>query len=137
MIARGVTRADLETAAANCDGLRVDITNEGPRGIRFRLKTKGPRAKYRRISWINGPDKPRTIGGAVCWHGHRAFMRALYAIKPDARIESCLARYEGREHFERTHVEQSLVNRGERFGHEVGGDCMCGEETFESRKAGA
>lgn len=40
---------------------------------------------------------------AVCWHGQRAFMRALYARVPEARIATALTTYTSAEHFETTH----------------------------------
>lgn len=49
---------------------------------------------------------------AVCWHGHREVMREIFKIAPDAILVSTFARYEGREHFERTHGETGLRNIG-------------------------
>jgi len=37
---------------------------------------------------------------AVCWHGHRDFMRAIFEADPDARIKTMWADYRGSEDFE-------------------------------------
>ena len=51
---------------------------------------------------------------AVCWHGHRDFFRALYALCPEAVIVTALARYEGAAHFERTFPATGATNLGSR-----------------------
>lgn len=38
--------------------------------------------------------------GAVCWHGHRDFMRAIFVHNPEASINTCLAQYRNAEDFE-------------------------------------
>lgn len=49
---------------------------------------------------------------SVCWHGHRAFMRALFALAPDARITTGIITYKGSEDFERTHDDTGYRNIG-------------------------
>jgi hypothetical protein len=85
-------------------GLRVDIGTTRGRFTNFRLrlgeKTEDGTRKYQRVSsrWsVN--DKPRKVG-AVCFHGHYAFMREAFDLAPDAVIESQLARYDGKRDFE-------------------------------------
>ena len=91
MIARGVTREQLEQAAAN---VGVDVSRrlrpEG-RGFRFTLSLIGER--YRRKSHTG-----RRIA-AVCYHGHYAFMEALFQQVPTAVIVSSMMRYDGVEDF--------------------------------------
>jgi len=94
-----LTPEKLEDIAA---GFRLRIHNirKDGRAWRFTLKTVGPKHPRRRIG-ING----RTIPGAVCWHGHRDFFRALYYHDMEAIIKTTLAKYEGAEHFEYTYPE--------------------------------
>jgi hypothetical protein len=55
--------------------------------------------KYQRTS-TSGFNPDRRVA-AVCWHGHRDFMRAIFDRDPSARIKSAFADYKGRENFER------------------------------------
>lgn len=121
MLALNVKHAEL-LRAARVVGVRLyDLrTVEVPRGYitasRFTLKTDSDRhgiqdrrrniegAPYRRLSrWYLRHGIERTVGGPVCWHGHRDFLRALLTLAPDAEIRTGLATYRGREHFERTY----------------------------------
>lgn len=82
-----------------------DVRPSG-RGYRVQLATVGARPKFRRLSrfcYGNGNrdnGQRRTIPGAVCWHGHRDFMRALYVLAPAAEIRTAFATYKGAAHFE-------------------------------------
>lgn len=78
----------------------------------------------------------------VCWHGHRAFMRALYQLAPAAVIRSSLAVYKGRDDFERTH-ETTAWGRdpqrgiGSMFSPLAYSDaCDCEREECPSRQPG-
>ena len=42
---------------------------------------------------------------AVCWHGHREWMREVFKSAPDAIIITALARYTGSANFEATHAD--------------------------------
>ena len=44
-----------------------------------------------------------TVPGAVCWHGHRDFLRVLFALAPNAEVRTTMATYKGATHFERTY----------------------------------
>ncbi len=44
------------------------------------------------------PKEPRRIA-SVCWHGHYAIMRYLFAVRPEARIQTYMADYKGLENF--------------------------------------
>lgn len=119
-----VTAELIERAA---DGIGVRAANLRPdgSGFRFVLRTvdsglrDGP--AYRRVNQHNG----RTVPGAVCWHGHRAFMRELYRHAPEAKIRTALANYDGAEHFERTH-SQTAHHAMDYYGvRTYGADCAC------------
>jgi len=79
------------------------ITKDG-RAYRFNLrpdKTLGRSEgdyKYQRTS-ASGFSPDRRVF-AVCWHGHRDFMKELFERDPDARIKSMFADYRGKEQFE-------------------------------------
>lgn len=49
---------------------------------------------------------------SVCWHGHREFMRALFALAPDARIITGIVTYKGSADFEATHDDTGYQNIG-------------------------
>lgn len=79
------------------------------RGWRLTLKLEssrdpfhrhGHRSDSRNVAYNDGCGKRMSY---VCWHGHRAFMRALYRLAPDAIIRTGLATYRGADDFERTH----------------------------------
>lgn len=116
MKAWGVTEEQIREAAASV-GLRIaeDYARSGVRpdgrALRFRLALDTSQARdaygmlpYQRVStWREAPNgNPRRIA-AVCWHGHRDMLRALFAIAPDARVQTALADYRGADHFEETY----------------------------------
>lgn len=135
MLIKGTTSAQL-TRAAKQAGVGFGYPYR-PRvatgGLRVTLATVGPQAKFRRLSTVRewrgrraGQPYQKTIPGAVCWHGHRDFMRALFKLAPDAIISTTLATYRGREDFERSHgATRHSSGRYFGFGVDAGrGDCV-------------
>jgi hypothetical protein len=49
---------------------------------------------------------------AVCWHGHRDFLRSLFARTPSAVVISCVARYENSADFEASFAATGSQNVG-------------------------
>lgn len=49
---------------------------------------------------------------AVCWHGHRAFMEALFTRAPTTRLKSTMVDYNGRLEFWARHDETGDRNIG-------------------------
>jgi hypothetical protein len=49
---------------------------------------------------------------ACSWEAHRDFMRAVFALDPQATIETGMIRYRGADQFERTHKETRNTNVG-------------------------
>lgn len=45
------------------------------------------------------------IPSAVCWHGHRDYLRALFQLVPDAEVKTAMATYRGRADFEAKYQE--------------------------------
>lgn len=86
-------------------------------------KTGSP-PKWRKIGYHG-----RTVPGAVCWHGHRAFMRELFKLAPETVIRTGLATYKGSQHFEDTH-EATRYARGKPGAFMEGAavqPCDCGD----------
>jgi hypothetical protein len=85
----------------------VGCTRQGGRVWRLTLRTA--RDESGKVVWgrrgfaRNKDGSRRRVPGPVCWHGHRAFMRALFKVAPHAVIISSLARYNDAEDFERKH----------------------------------
>ncbi len=67
----------------------INATRDSRARMRCTLKV----ASSRGIFASTGPTGRHSVN--LCWHGHTAFMEALFALEPDARIESALARYNG------------------------------------------
>ena len=111
--------------AAQTAGVRVYNLRESGKGIAFTLKTgehAEPRVdwrgkvklspRYQRLSQraerstargFEGVEYQKVVPGAVCWHGHRDFLRAFYALVPDAKIRTAFITYQNAEHFEATY----------------------------------
>ncbi len=101
------------------------ISKDG-RALRFRLSVDTARHRdeggflpYQRMSMSRGIN--RKIA-AVCWHGHRDFMRALFEMASEARIKTALADYRGTADFE--HKFRST--QGEGNGWNVSYEQACG-----------
>lgn len=69
---------------------------------------------------------------AICWHGHRDFMRDVFAVNPHASIKTCMARYADKFDFERTHERTRTGHTGpygygifSGFGIEYADGCPC------------
>ena len=100
------------------------ITRNGPE-YRFTLRTGSKterrpdwrgklrrQARYSRLSQLTRTSRARetygaryspTVPGAVCFHGHRDFYRALYRLAPHAWIRTAKATYTSAEQFEATY----------------------------------
>lgn len=125
------TLACILTQAATEVGVRVDIRSERENSrsvsVRFGLKTAPPldgkrrhkagefRYGRRSVHITNRDGSMRRIPGAVCWHGHRDFMRAVFSILPDVRITSRLADYRGVVDFEAKYRDTAHRNVGSQF----------------------
>ena len=100
-------------------GLRPDKSTKDENG-------KGTGYRYQRLSasWYNDQRKVY----AVCWHGHRDFMRRLFQHDPEARIKTHVADYKGQENFEATYVDTGYQNVGAPIYPRYRADvCTCGE----------
>lgn len=68
-----------------------------------------------RVNNSKGKGARRGFSGrrltAACWHAHRDFMRALYAVNPKAVIKTAHADYYDSEHFE-SNYQATDINIG-------------------------
>jgi hypothetical protein len=90
MLAKNVSLDTLSQAASDV-GVRLSPdARDTNRGVRFTLALALDK-KYQRTS-TNMFFRGRRVN-AVCFHGHEAFFRRLYALAPDADITSGMARF--------------------------------------------
>lgn len=112
----GYTRGSTFRLGLDDTGLRT------PRG-RYRVKN-GEKLlpRYSRTSWYRGSHV-----NAVCWHGHRDFFRAVFAILPDLKIRTSMATYTGAT-FESIYRDTYHKNAGSLMNPaEYGSLCICPE----------
>lgn len=113
--------------AADAVGVRLYNFRKSGKGFAFQLKTGEPRElredwrgkqrwmpRYQRLSQrerrstakgYEGTWFAPVVPGAVCWHGHRDFLRALFERAPEAVVRTAFITYRGKEDFERNYRE--------------------------------
>lgn len=97
--------------------------------------------KYQRISsssraWTG---KDRKVA-AVCWHGHRDFMRAVFALDPNARFKTAIADWKGSADFEDRFAQTAYNNVGSMMYPMFAKDCCTcdhGEWDVDSSPGGS
>ena len=92
MIVRGVTLETLAQAAESA-GVAFKNGNSPEAMTRSRLSWRFTLAPVGGLYQRRGPVNNRRIH-AVCWHGHLAFFRALYALAPRAKVRTTMASYD-------------------------------------------
>jgi hypothetical protein len=124
-----ITAAELETIA-NRLGFRAEIGEErtmsrgadaGRHEIRFVLRPNRGVDTFRAIDPISGRRK-----AAICWHGHYAAMRAIFALETGAKLKTAVATYDGATAFEELAPATRHRNIGsiaEPATHEDGCEC--------------
>lgn len=109
----GLTEAQLHECAEEI-GVKLYEPREEGRAIRLRILPTGERIdgdyKYQRTS-ASGYNADRRVH-AVCWHGYRDFMLAVFERNPEARIKTMMADYKGREDFLSKYEETGYRNVG-------------------------
>ncbi len=114
MIAKFATVQDVVNAAQQT-GVRLreyrDVSSTRTPRVRFTLALNGE--KYRRLN-----HRLQRKVGAVCWHGHRDFFRALFEANPRAVVDIS-GRFNNGQHirytaetFESTYQETGNRNIG-------------------------
>ena len=84
-----------------------ELREHGQRVRRYQYTLRPATERYR--SW--DPMSGRRIW-AVCWHGHRDYMRAVYELDPSARFKSAMADYRGADDFESKFPDTAYTNVG-------------------------
>lgn len=100
----------------------------GPSNVVYKVGARGrvyTRAKYTRTS-TNRSLAARSVA-AVCWHGHRDFMRALYRRAPSAIIRTAMAKYLNAAHFEAAH-ESTKGGYANPYAVPFADACHCAED---------
>ena len=82
-------KSRLRNAAPDRKGIPHVVVN-------FKLRAKKGNDVYRKFS-----GERRTVG--ICWHGHKMYMERLFAAFDDATLLTCLAKYYGKESFNKLH----------------------------------
>lgn len=144
----GVTLEQLQTLAREC-GCRIarrnnygqapktGVTRAGLPWATFTLRAEyanGKTRPYRRVSTFERNGKRRTIGGVLCWHGHRDFMLKMFERFPGAILTSCLAKYDGQTGFLRDFPETGFQNIGGEYRPmELHDACYCYMDGHDER----
>lgn len=131
MIARNTTETVLQQAARD---VGVELRNLKPqgRGFRFTLGLGAKRPDWRGEANIapftrQNHTLSRKVA-AVCWHGYRDFMLAVYDDSPEAIFITAMARYEGLQGFKDKFLQTGAKNIGSTFSPMRYADaCFCGE----------
>jgi hypothetical protein len=154
MVIHKATREQIERAMGSVNTAHDTTLNPGisaygnsginPSGTGYRLTLKlhssnDPFHRHGPTRWDyrtgQGTDGKKM--NYVCWHGHRAFMRALYMLAPDARIRSGMAYYKGSDHFEQTHGDTAYRNIGSQVSPQSYADaCDCDHGACPARNPG-
>jgi len=124
----GVNETQLEICADEVGVKLYELRPDG-RALRFGIRPTGERDeygnyKYQRTS-SSGFNPERRVH-AVCWHGHRDFMRAIFKREPNARIKTMWADYKGSQDFERKFGATAHLNVGSMmYPAYAGSVCKC------------
>jgi len=145
----GVTLFQLQALAAQSDcriaqrssyghAPKERTRRDGRAEVTFTLRAlyaNGKARPHRRVSaFPTRAGKERTIGGVLCWHGHRDFMARLFEAYPAAILSSCFARYEGRDGFLQDYPATGEQNIGSMYYPlKLQDACYCGRTGHDER----
>jgi len=111
---RRIIRRNATGAHGVLDAL---IMNQTAACIQFTITVKSSRGKGGKIS----PSGRRVA--AACWHAHRDFMKVLFALYPNAILQTMLATYRGVSDFEENFPSTGNINVGSRMYPSYYKDC--------------
>jgi hypothetical protein len=103
---------------------------DGREYVRFTLKpgqlspkNKDETSRYQRRGYMGERIH------AVCWHGHRDFMRALFDFDSEARLTTAMADYRSREGFNELYPATAWRNIGSQINPlDYANACDCGAD---------
>lgn len=122
---KGLSIEQIKTCADKAGWFRLDNVRRKGNFIAFVLRMAGPIANIGRlydkgeVTAHHHMIRYRKRGmnmerwtGAVCFHGHKAFMDEVFKLNPEALIVTTMARYEGKEDFDRKWVGTGMRPHG-------------------------
>jgi len=128
----GVPLSELEAISRDV-GVEFRVTRTGGKWIRGRIfpdpsKRNGKKpVPYQRSSPMAGLKRKVW---AVCWHGHRDWMGAIFRRFPDARIKTGLADYNGIGEFLAKYADTGDKEAGSRMYPAIVSDlCFCEDDS--------
>ena len=96
------------------------------KGKHYDAGCKGKRVTLYPWQRVSCDERRRVF--AVCWHGHRAFFRAVFKHNPSARFRTKVDHWSGSEDFEARHARSGMQNVGSAFRPMDAADaCLCSE----------
>ncbi len=101
-----VTWATLQQAAGDCGFILRQTGRDSGTYHRFRIFPTSDRQRKWSLCWHT-----RRVN-AVCWHGHRDFMRAVFALEPSATFRTSVATWRGSVDFEARYQGTATRNVG-------------------------
>jgi hypothetical protein len=117
----GDFRIDNDRRVGKYFGFVLRMAQNTPTRKAEREDDHHPAMRYRKL----GSDMKRWTG-AVCFHGHKAFMDRIFERFPDAVIRTKLAAYLGREDFDKKWVSSGMIPEGPRYmGMQYREFCNC------------
>lgn len=108
----GVSESQIEKiieSIPNLDWKRLETVGPRRPHVEVTLKVKSSRGLYAK----RGVGGRRTV--AACFHGHAAFMKAVFAIRPGALIKSTMATWDGAADFAERFEDVGERNIGSRM----------------------
>ena len=113
MIVTGVSEAELLDIVSKVSNQRYDgnIIVKSSSTLSSRRSTFTLRARSSRLWGARRSHSGRRTVSA-CWHAHRDVLAAIFYYYPNARVQTWIITYNGREHFEATYVQTGKTNIG-------------------------
>jgi hypothetical protein len=137
MLIRGAQLWHVAGAAQETGVRLLDPRVEGVRTTRIQTRLAlstvdaSGEKKRGRLPYVYQRTSARHDGrrvAAVCWHGHRDFLRALFRLCPDAVVRTAIAVYRGAEGFEETFPATAHRNIGSAYMPcTMAEACLCDE----------
>lgn len=110
---KGLTEQQIRACAEEAGAFRLDNVRKIGNFVFFTLRMRNctPTRKAEREDDHHPDMRYRKLGsnmerwtGAVCFHGHKEFMDAIFEMNPNAVIVTVVARYAGKEDYDRKWV---------------------------------
>ena len=112
--------------SANDLGIEVNVTYNSSNCFNVKLN-RSNNNKYQRTGFMYSENLKRyNKVNAICWHGFRDFMIAMYELDSNLRFVTAQATYNNKDHFELTFPDTAFKNIGSQVQPlEYGSACLC------------